>query len=473
MTSAGKGQGPFPARAACRRACFGPVFSGGIMPFIPHTPEDRSAMLRTVGVADLDALFAAIPEALRPKNFNLPEGLSETAVCERMEGLAAHNQLAIPSFVGGGFYNHSIPKAVQALAGRGELYTAAPPYQPEASQGMLQALFEYQTAVCRLLDMDAANASVYDGGSAIFEAAMMTARATGRRRIILDESVNPLYRIMLATLTANLELEIVTVPHASGMPDMEALQKALTDKTASVIVQNPNFFGVISDFAGLFAKAAKKGALSILSVYPVMQSVLKTPGEMGADIAVAEGQSIGQPLGFGGPYLGIMACTKALVRQLPGRIAGKTADTDGNPGYVLTLQGREQHTYEDCTTSNICSDQALCALRALVHLCLLGPEGLARTAEVSMLRARQAEKALASLSGVKRLNTQPFGNEFAVVLPKPAAGIVEAMLREKIIPGLPVSRWYGNMDNVLLVACTEQTRPAHIEQLAAFLGGNL
>ncbi len=443
------------------------------MPFIPHTPEDCGAMLRTIGVKSLDALFADIPEAMRPKSFDLPDGLSETEVCEKMESMAANNKYAMSSFVGGGFYDHAIPKAVDALTGRGEFSTAYTPYQPEASQGTLQAIFEYQTAVCRLFEMDVANASVYDGGSAIFEAVMMAARATKRGRIVVDESVNPLYRTMLDTLTANLGFTIVTVPHASGGPDMKALEKALTDDTAGIVVQNPNFFGVVSDFSGLFAQAGKKGALSILSVYPVMQSVLKTPGEMGADVAVADGQSVGQPLGFGGPYLGIMACTKALVRQLPGRIVGRTVDTEGTPGYVLTLQAREQHIRRAKATSNICSNQALCALRTLVHLCLLGPEGLARTAETSMLRAREAEKALVALPGVKRLNDLPFGNEFAIVLPKPASEIVATMLQEKIIPGIPVSLWYKNMETVLLVACTEQTRSSHIEQLAAFLGGNL
>ena len=443
------------------------------MPFIPHTPEDLDTMLQVVGVRSLDDLFADIPAAMRPKSFNLPEGLSEMAACERMEALAAKNQHSIPSFVGGGFYNHSIPKAVDALTGRGEFYTAYTPYQPEASQGTLQAIFEYQTAVCRLMEMDVANASVYDGGCAIFEAVMMAARATKRDRIVLDETVNPFYRAMLATLTANLGLELVTISHTAGAPDMDALRDALTDKTAGIVVQNPNFFGVVSDFTDLFANARGKGALSILSTYPVMQSVLKTPGEMGADVAVADGQSIGQPLGFGGPYLGIMATTKALVRQLPGRMVGRTTDAEGRTGYVLTLQAREQHIRRAKATSNICSNQALCALRALVHLCLLGPEGLARTAETSMLRAREAEKALTALPGVKRLNSLPFGNEFAVVLPKLAADVVQAMLHEKLIPGLPVSSWYKNMDNVLLVACTEQTRRTQIEQLAAFLRGNL
>lgn len=443
------------------------------MPYIPHTSEDLGEMLKVIGVTSLDDLFAEILEPMRPKSFNLPSGLSETEVCERMETMASANRHDMVSFVGGGFYDHAIPKAVDALTSRGEFSTAYTPYQPEASQGTLQAIFEYQTAVCRLLDMDVANASVYDCGSAAFEAAVMASRVTKRERIVVDESVNPMYRVMLDTLTANLGFEVVTVPHKNGAPDLDALKKATNGKTAGVIVQNPNFFGVVSDFSELFSSAKAQGALSVIAGYPVMQSVLKTPGEMGADIAVADGQSVGQPLGFGGPYLGIMACKKAVVRQLPGRIVGRTTDTEGKTGYVLTLQAREQHIRRAKATSNICSNQSLCALRTLVHLCLLGPEGLVRTAETSMIRAREAEKALTSLPGVKRLNELPFGNEFAVVLPKSAAGVVEAMLRDKVVPGIPASRWYKDMDNVLIVACTELTKSSEIEQLAAYLGGNL
>lgn len=443
------------------------------MPYIPHTPKNLGEMLKVIGVNSLDDLFAEILEPMRPKSFNLPSGLSESEVCERMEAMAVNNKYDMVSFVGGGFYDHAIPKAVDALSSRGEFATAYTPYQPEASQGTLQAIFEYQTAVCRLLDMDVANASVYDCGSATFEAAVMAARVTKRVRIVVDESVNPMYRVMLDTLTANLGFEIVTVPHKNGAPDMEALTKATDGKTAGIIVQNPNFFGVISDFSDLFASAKAQGALSVLATYPVMQAVLKTPGEMGADIAVADGQSVGQPLGFGGPYLGIMACKKAVVRQLPGRIVGRTVDAEGKTGYVLTLQAREQHIRRAKATSNICSNQSLCALRTLIHLCLLGPEGLVRTAETSMIRAREAEEALTALPGVKRLNDLPFGNEFAVALPRPAAGVVEAMLRDKVVPGIPASRWYKGMDNVLIVACTEQAKSSQIEQLAAYLGGNL
>lgn len=443
------------------------------MPFIPHTQQELAAMLDVVGVKSMDDLFADIPQAMRPRTFNLPEGLSELEASAYMEKLANCNKCDGVSFVGGGFYNHGIPAAVGALSSRGEFYTAYTPYQPEASQGTLQAIFEYQTAVCRLLDMDMANASVYDGGSAIFEAAMMAVRATKRGKLVVDEAVNPLYRIMLHTLTANLSLDIITVPHKDGVSDKAALEKAMGPDAAAVIVQNPNFFGVVDDYTDLFAQAKKGGALSVLSVYPVLQSVLKTPGEMGADVAVADGQSVGQPLAFGGPYLGVMTCTKALARQMPGRIVGRTVDLDGKTGYVLTLQAREQHIRRAKATSNICSNQALCALRTLIHLCLLGPTGLARTAETSMARAREARKALLALPGIKALNDAPFGNEFALRLPKSAKEVTAAMIKEKIVPGIPVSLWYKDMDTVLLVACTEKTQSASIDKLAAFLGGIL
>lgn len=443
------------------------------MPFVPHTPEDLQSMLNVIGVTTMEDLFADIPASMRPKSFDLPEGMSEMEVCSHLERLAAKNRTDLVSFLGAGFYNHHIPKAIDGLISRGEFYTAYTPYQPESSQGTLQAIFEFQTAVCRLLDMAGSNASVYDGGSAIFEAMMMAVRATKRTKIVISEAVSPIYRTMLTSYTSNLNIEFVTVPHKNGETDIEGLKAAIDETCAAVVVQNPNFFGHVNDFTELFEHAHAKKALGVISVYPVMQSVLKTPGEMGADIAVAEGQSLGQPLSFGGPYLGMMACTEKLIRQMPGRMVGRTEDLEGREGYVLTLQAREQHIRRAKATSNICSNQALCALRALIHMCLLGPEGLIRTAELSMERAHYLADRLTALPGVELLNDAPFGNEIAVRLPISAFEAVDALLERGYVAGVPLGRYYKDMDDVLLIACTEKNTFEQVGILAEMLGGIL
>ncbi|HIV64841.1 MAG TPA: aminomethyl-transferring glycine dehydrogenase subunit GcvPA [Candidatus Mailhella excrementigallinarum] len=443
------------------------------MPYIPHTEEETRAMLDIVGVRTLDDLFADISPDMRPKSFSLPAGLSEMEVCSRLDSLAAANHTNVVSFLGAGFYDHHIPKAVDTLSSRGEFLTAYTPYQPEVSQGTLQAIFEFQTAVCRLLDMDAANASVYDGGSALFEAGMMAFRQTRRRKLVIDECVNPIWRVMLSTYTANQHCEIVIVPHKNGTSDKAALKAAVDRDCAAVMVQNPGFFGSLDDYTELFTHARSQGALGVISVYPVMQSVLKTPGEMGADIAVADGQELGMPLSFGGPYLGLMACRRELVRQMPGRIAGRTHDVDGKTGYVLTLQAREQHIRRSKATSNICSNQALCALRALIHMSLLGPEGLSRTAELGMENLRRALDRLTSIPGVTMLNDAPFGNEAAIVLPMSAYELADRLTRKGYVPGFPVGNYYKNMDNVLLVACTEKHSREQIGILCEMMASEL
>ncbi|MFP5240055.1 MAG: aminomethyl-transferring glycine dehydrogenase subunit GcvPA [Acidobacteriota bacterium] len=439
------------------------------MPYVPHTPEDTRAMLGAIGAGSVEELFAEIPLALRPKSFDLPEGLSEMATRQRIEDLAARNSNGMVSFLGAGFYDHYVPSAVDALISRGEFYTAYTPYQPEASQGTLQAIFEYQTAVARLMGMECANASVYDGGTALYEAMMMAVRQTKRVKVIVSETVSPIYRILLDTYTRNLKLTLVTVPHAKGATDFAAMQAALDDATACVVVQNPNFFGCVEDASALFAAAKAKGALAIVSAYPVLQSVLKTPSAMGADIAVAEGQSLGLPLSFGGPYLGVMTSTKPLVRQMPGRIVGRTQDAQGRTGYVLTLQAREQHIRRQKATSNICSNQALCALRSLIHLSLLGEEGLARTARVSMENARYAAQKLTAIKGVELLSDKPFGNEFAITLPRSAQDVCLSLIGRGFVPGFPLGRYYKGMDNALLVCCTEKNSRRDIDILAAWM----
>lgn len=443
------------------------------MPYVPHTPEEVHSMLETIGVRSIEDLFADIPPALKPASFDLPDGLSEMDVMARMESLAARNTTDVVSFLGAGFYDHHIPAVVDALSGRGEFYTAYTPYQPESSQGTLQAVFEFQSAVCRLTDMFAANASVYDGGSAIFEAMMMGVRATKRNKLVISEALSPVHRTMLASYTSNLHLELVTVPHKEGSTDISGLKKAVDEKTAAVVVQNPNFFGQVNDFTELCAHAASMKAVSVVSFYPLMQSVLKTPGEMGADIAVAEGQGLGMPLCFGGPYLGIMTCTKKMVRQMPGRIAGRTEDSQGRRGFVLTLQAREQHIRRQKATSNICSNQALCALRALIYISLLGPAGMESTAVRSMERAHYAADRLTAIDGVSLLNEKPFCNEFALRLPVNAYRVVDALTKRGYVPGFPPGRYYAGLDNVLLVACTEKHTNEDIGILAEMLRGVL
>ena len=402
------------------------------MPFIPHTPDEVQEMLSVVGVRSLDDLFADIPPDMRPKHFDLPKGQSEFAVCRHFEDLAAANVSPAVSFLGAGFYAHYVPRAVDALSGRSEFYTSYTPYQAECSQGTLQAIFEYQTAVSRLLDMDCANASVYDGGTALFEACMMAVRTTRRKKLVVDQCINPAWRAMLETYSSSLDVSLVTVPHKDGLSDMEGLKAAVDATCAAVLVQNPNFFG-----------------------------------------AVAEGQSLGQPLSFGGPYLGIMTCRKEHIRQFPGRIVGRTTDLEGRTGYVLTLQAREQHIRRAKATSNICSNQSLCALRALMYLSLVGPDGLARVAEHGMALARYAVEKLTALPGVSRLNDAPFGNEVALRLPRPAEEVVQALLRQGVAAGYPVGRAYAGMDDVLLLACTECNTRAQVDAMVEKLGGLL
>lgn len=443
------------------------------MPYIPHTPEELQEMLSVIGVAALDDLFADIQADMRPKSFNIPSGKSEAELTACFESMAAKNKTDFINFLGAGYYDHYIPKAVDALSQRGEFLTSYTPYQPEVSQGTLQSIFEYQTAVCRLLDMDCSNASLFDVGHSLFEAGMMAARHTRKHTWVVDEAVNPIWRKMLATYSANQKINIVTVPHDNGKSDKNALMNAIGDDCAALIVQNPNFFGAINDFTELFNKAKEHKALGIISVYPVMQSILKTPGEMGADIAVAEGQSLGLPLSFGGPYLGMIACKKDLVRQMPGRIVGKTKDLNGKEGFVLTLQAREQHIRRAKATSNICSNQGLCALRSIIHMALLGPEGLKRTAETSMYLARILADKLTKLPHVSLLNDAPYGNEFAVRLPEHADEIAEKMSERGFLCGFPVGQYYQGMENVLLISCTEKNSEEQIDKLVNALGGLL
>ncbi len=441
------------------------------MPYIPHTPEQQKQMLEIIGLGSMDDLFQDIPDHLKPRSFDLPPGKSEMEVTGFLRQLSSRNSTGLKSFLGAGFYDHYIPAAAPAMISRSEFYTAYTPYQAEASQGSLQALFEYQSAMCRLFDMEYANASVYDGGTAIYEAMMMAVRHIKRRKIIISGDLSPIYQHMLKCYTKNLRLELKVIDHLQGLPMMENLMDVLDENCAALIVQNPNFFGNILDYTEIFAHCHKLGIVSIASVYPVMQSVLKTPGEMGADIAVAEGQSLGLPLNFGGPYLGVMTCARHLIRQMPGRIVGKTKDSEGRDGFVLTLQAREQHIRREKATSNICSNQSLCALQALAYICLMGPSGLQGVALKSMDLAHYAAKKLTDIDGVRLLNNSPFGNEFALTLPVSAYDLIGELVQKNFVPGFPLGRYYPGMDNCLLMACTEKISKQDIGILSELIRG--
>ncbi|MCK5450345.1 MAG: aminomethyl-transferring glycine dehydrogenase subunit GcvPA [Candidatus Omnitrophica bacterium] len=441
------------------------------MSYIPHAKCDQQKMLEEIGISsgNIDELFSGIPEELRALSFDLPQGRSEFEVEKYIKGLAKKNATDLVHFLGGGFYDHYIPAAVDAIVSRPEFYTAYTPYQPEASQGTLQATYEYQSCICRLTGMEASNASLYDGGTALYEAAMMALRATGRNKIIMDGGVNPIYRKMMYSYTTNLSIEFVETPVSHGQSDRDRIYEYLDDKTAAVILQNPNFFGAIDDHVDIADKCHSYGALLVESVYPISLGILKTPREMGADITTGEGQSLGIPLSFGGPYLGFMAVKKDLVRKMPGRIVGATVDMNGKRSYVLTLQTREQHIRREKANSNICSNEALCALRALVYMTMIGKEGIKKVAQLCLDKAEYAKQKLSEIKGVEVKRSSPTFNEFIVRLPKDPNMVIGKLIDKGITPGFPLGRYYADMEDYMLIAVTEKRTKQEIVVFAGAL----
>ncbi len=438
-----------------------------------NTPDDQAAMLARIGVKSLDDLFAPIPDALRmTRPLAVPPALTEIELTDHMTALAAKNVPAGQAvcFLGGGAYDHFIPTVVDVIAGRSENYTAYTPYQAEASQGTLQAVFEYQTLMCQLTGLPVANASLYEGGSAVAEAVLMAMGVTGRTgEVLIAESVHPEYRQVLTTYVANLNCTVRTLPCPDGFLDPADVAAAVTDGTVAVIAQSPNFFGHLEEMTAIGEAARKVGAVFIHSFDPVLAGVLRTPADAGADIAVGEGQGLGIPFGFGGPYLGILACRddKEYLRKIPGRLVGQTLDRNGKRAFVLTLQTREQHIRREKATSNICTNQGLFALRAAVHLTALGPQGLKETAELCVRKAHYAADELCKIPGVSLRYSRPFGKEFTVSVPGDVNTLLAGLRDDGYHAGLPAGRWYPGVQDGLVVAVTEKRTRAEIDGLAA------
>jgi glycine dehydrogenase subunit 1 len=441
------------------------------LPYILNTPADQQAMLEQIGVASTDELFRQIPDALRFKRpLAVPPALTEIELTQHMSELAGRNATAgrAVCFLGGGSYDHFIPSVVDAVAGRSEFYTAYTPYQAEASQGSLQVFFEYQTLICQLTGMDVANASLYDGGSAVAEAVLMALAVTGRNgKVLIAESVHPEYRRSLETYLANLDAKVVTLPTPDGFLDPDDVKKAVDEQTVCVIAQHPNFFGGLEEVEAISEAAHSKGALFVVSFDPISLGLLKRPGQYGADIAVAEGQCLGNIMSYGGPYLGILACRQEYVRKMPGRVVGQTVDHNGKRCWVLTLQTREQHIRREKATSNICTNQGLMAIKATVYLAALGPQGLKETAELCARKADYAAHLLENVPGVRLRFDRLFFKEFTVQLEAPVPDLLSELLKQGYHAGLPLGRWYPHLANCVTIAVTEKRTRAEIDGLAA------
>jgi glycine dehydrogenase subunit 1 len=438
------------------------------------TPDDLSEMLETIGVASIDELFAElVPEGVRlGRGLELPEGMTEQDVYDHLRELAARNVSAEDevTFLGAGMYDTYVPALIDMLVTRSEFLTPYTPYQPEISQGGLQVMFEYQTAISELTGLPVSNASVYEGPSALAAAGYLARLANGKGRFVISRAVHPHSRETLRTLAVGYGVEVVEVPLKDGVTDPEAWAQAIDDDTSAVFFQNPNFLGAVEDAKAL-ADAAKNSPAVVVGQYDALTlGILAPPGEVGVDVAVGEGQQLGNRLDFGGPSFGFFAATEAYLRRMPGRIAGETTDVDGRRGFVLTLQTREQHIRREKATSNICTSQALNALAGVVYLTWLGRQGIVEMGDLLLQRTAYARETLANVDGVTLLHEQPAIREFAVKLDAPVAAVIERCAAEGINPGYALGRDYEEYGDGLLVAITEQRTRAQIDRLAEVLG---
>ena len=446
------------------------------MDYTQITPQQQSAMLDAIGVEDIDDLFSALPEQIRfGELLDLPPARSELELQRELADMAAHNHGPhdMVCFMGGGAYDHFYPVLIDQLISRGEFLTAYTPYQAEASQGSLQAFFEFQTQIARLTALDIANASMYEGATAVAEAVLMAVNSSGKRRVLAASTLNPDYLAVLRTYLDELPLELIELPAVEGRVTADTVRRQMDDDTAAVVVQSPNIWGLIEDWNGCFGAAHEKDKTAAIAVFnPMACALLKKPGECGADIAAGEGQPLGVPLSFGGPYIGLFAATKDFVRKMPGRLIGRTIDADGRPAYCPTLPSREQHIRGPKPTANTCTHQGLLALRATMYMTTLGKEGLRETAQQCYHKAHYLAGRIAELDGYGMKFDGPFFNEFCVTCPKEVTEIIEAAKRRRILAGIaPHGRRMGRIGepNDLLIAVTEKRTKHEMDALVDVL----
>ena len=440
--------------------------------FTPNTPKDQEEMLAKIGVSSVKDLLKQIPQELLYPVLDLPKALTEQELSAHMQSLAAKNR-SLKNFIGAGIYEHFIPAAVPALSSRGEFLTAYTPYQAEASQGTLQTIYEFQSCICALMEMDVATASHYDGATALAEAVCACVRINGRKEVLIPAALHPHYKEVLKTYLRYFEgvaLNEVSF-NEKGSLDINSLKEKLSNNVSCFVLAQPNFFGSLEDADTISSLVHDAGALLVALVNPLSLGVLKAPGSYQADFAVAEGQVLGNPMNFGGPGLGIMAAKKAYMRQLPGRIVGIAQDKNGERAFVLTLQAREQHIRREKAASNICSNEALCALNAVIYLTLLGPKGLKEVGELNLERSHRLAELVSHVSGYRIKFSSPFFNEFVLECPKPAQEVVEKMAEKGIGAGYALGKDYPGLANCLLVCATEMRTEDDLKAYADALGG--
>jgi glycine dehydrogenase subunit 1 len=439
------------------------------MDFIPHTDVERKEMLAAMGVRQFEDLVKDLP--VFRGTLNIPAGLAEGEILRLTHELASKNQAPgkLHFYLGAGAYDHFSPAAIPALMSRGEFLTSYTPYQPEVSQGTLQTLYEFQSMICDLMAMDVCNAGMYEGASALAEAVLLALRETGRKEIMIPRALHPDYRAVVATYTSEMDVKLIDIPHKQGILDIQFIKDNISDRTAAIVVQNPNFFGCLEPVREVGPLVRAAGALFIAAVNPISLGLVVPPGEYDADIAVAEGQPLGIPLGYGGPYLGLFTCKNKWLRKMPGRLVGQTTDVDGKRAFVLTLQAREQHIRREKATSNVCTTTALIASCSTFYMAMLGKQGLREVASQNLAKSHYAFEQLKQIPGVRALWNTPFFNEFVLQTKLPTETLQQRLAAKGIIGALPLKKWFPELENASLWCITETKTKVDIDHLAKTL----